>query len=95
MKKRTLALLMTLFVVSAFTGCAKDQGTTDQTPVQSVENKEADDNNTDDTSPVSYTHLDVYKRQTAIILDLNFYSLNKSFDGVTKCCNNTISFSNN
>lgn len=50
MKKRTLALLMTLFVVSAFTGCAKDQGTTDQTPVQSVENKEADDNNTDDTS---------------------------------------------
>ena len=50
MKKRTLAILMTLFVVSAFTGCAKDQGTTDQTPVQSVENKEADDNNTDDTS---------------------------------------------
>lgn len=50
MKKRTLALLMTLFVVSAFTGCAKEQGTTDQTPVQSVENKETDDNKTDETS---------------------------------------------
>ena len=50
MKKRILALLMTLFVVSAFTGCAKEQGTTDQTPVQSVENKETDDNKTDETS---------------------------------------------
>ena len=49
-KKRILALLMTLFVVSAFTGCAKEQGTTDQTPVQSVENKETDDNKTDETS---------------------------------------------
>ena len=60
MLKRTLSLACTLVLLLSMCGCSRQLSETPNAPAETSALEEV----TPTPEPVSYTHLDVYKRQT-------------------------------